>query len=543
MRTRGIAVRWGTTVVASALLATLVVLAPARDHVGPLVRSAGTTYLCSGYAACNKAGYSDAGYGAVNGKMYWNMYAGHNCTNYIAFRMIKAGMSATRPWVGNGNASEWGKHMASITDQVPNVGAVAWWGRYSNGSGSAGHVAYVEKVVSATEIVVSEDSWGGTFHWRTITKSSGRWPTGFIHFVDKRIGGTARPVVTGTPRVGVQLKASAGSWSGGPTKYAYQWLADGAAIGGATAATYTPAAATVGKRLSVRVTASKSGSTSATQDSATTGAVAEGVFSLTRAPSVTGTFLIDDVLVADKGAWAPAPGTTVWRWFADGVRVPDNTTARLPLTTALVGKKISLKIVAKQTGYANLVSPAYDLGTVLAGVLEMPTPAVVEGEPGLGKVLTVKPGVVTPSGAAVTYQWLRDGVPIAGATSTTYRIAAADVGTRMSVQVNAVRNQYLPFTTVLAATPRVTSPAAIKLVTKPKQGRAVARVKVTAAGKAPVKGKVLIKIGRWSRTVRLVDGVAKVVVALPPGAKAVRVRYLGSPVVPPARTSGTVRVR
>ena len=48
--------------------------------------------------------------------------------------------------------SEWGKYMARITDQVPNVGAVAWWGRYSNGSGSAGHVAYVEKVVSPTEI-------------------------------------------------------------------------------------------------------------------------------------------------------------------------------------------------------------------------------------------------------------------------------------------------------------------------------------------------------------------------------------------------------
>ncbi|NHA00238.1 CHAP domain-containing protein [Nocardioides sp. W3-2-3] len=96
----------------------------------------------------------------MSGRMYWNMYAGHNCTNYVAYRMIKAGMSTTRPWVGGGNASEWGLQMKSITDQVPSVGSVAWWGRYSNGSGSAGHVGYVERVVSPNEIIISMDRLG-----------------------------------------------------------------------------------------------------------------------------------------------------------------------------------------------------------------------------------------------------------------------------------------------------------------------------------------------------------------------------------------------
>ncbi|HJQ04052.1 MAG TPA: CHAP domain-containing protein, partial [Nocardioides sp.] len=180
MRTPGRAARWGTTTAASAMLASYLVLAgpssaPVRE---PFVPSAGTTYLCSGYAACVSAGYSDAGYGAANGTMYWRMYSGHNCTNYAAYRMIKAGMSTERPWDGSGMAYNWGHAKSGITDGRPAVGAVAWWDRYDNGIGSSGHVAYVERVVSADEIVISEDSWSGDFHWRTITRDSGRWPSG-----------------------------------------------------------------------------------------------------------------------------------------------------------------------------------------------------------------------------------------------------------------------------------------------------------------------------------------------------------------------------
>src|SRR5687767_3844799 len=122
----------------STLLATLLVVAavqqqPAPAQPGATAPAAVNTYLCSGYEGCRQAGYSDAGYGAVSGRMYWRMYSGHNCTNYAAYRVIKAGGPAERPWSGGGNASEWGLQMRNITDQRPSVGAIAWWGRYSNG--------------------------------------------------------------------------------------------------------------------------------------------------------------------------------------------------------------------------------------------------------------------------------------------------------------------------------------------------------------------------------------------------------------------------
>ncbi|WGY00654.1 CHAP domain-containing protein [Nocardioides sp. QY071] len=469
MRTPGRAARWGTTTAASAMLASYLVLAgPSSGPLQPpLLPSAGTTYLCSGYADCVRAGYSDSGYGAANGTMYWRMYAGHNCTNYAAYRMIQAGMPNVRPWTGEGNASQWGLSMASITDQTPNVGAIAWWGKYSNGAGSAGHVAYVERVVSADEIIVSEDAWGGTFHWRSITRTSGRWPTGFIHFVD-------RPAPTPTP-------------------------------------TPTP-----------------------------TG----NVFTQTATPVVAAPLVVNTTVSATAGGWSPTPAENRWRWFADGVRIGDIVTPDLALTPDLVGKTLSMRVVAKSDGFTTYVSPFYTLGPVLAGIVHATAPATLSGTPALGQVLTAAPGTYDQPDAAPAYQWLRNGVAIPGATAATYQLAAEDVGSSVSVEVSGTKAQYAPAVETLTASGPVTSPANVILKTKSKHGRAIVRVRVTAAGKLPVTGKVLVRIGSWKREVRLSDGIVKVKVPMARGTKKVRVRYLGSAAVPAApKVVGTVQVR
>ena len=111
-------------------------------------------------------------------------------------------MPNVRPWSGGGNAEFWGTSNAGITDQTPTVGAVAWWRANASPAGSAGHVGYIERVVSPTEIIVSMDWWGGDFTWARIIKGGGSWPSGFIHFNDRTLTSTAAPVVSGTPRVG-----------------------------------------------------------------------------------------------------------------------------------------------------------------------------------------------------------------------------------------------------------------------------------------------------------------------------------------------------
>jgi hypothetical protein len=75
------------------------------------------------------------------------------------------------------------------------------------------------------------------------------------------------PTVSGTPQDGQTLSVFAGSWSGSPASYAYQWQrcdATGAAcadLTGATTSSYQVVAADVDNTLRVIVTATNSGGT------------------------------------------------------------------------------------------------------------------------------------------------------------------------------------------------------------------------------------------------------------------------------------------
>jgi hypothetical protein len=84
---------------------------------------------------------------------------------------------------------------------------------------------------------------------------------------------TARPTISGTPRVGEELTADPGNWTGVPDKFAYQWQrCDAAATGcvdvaGATGKAYGVRSGDVDKRLRVAVAATNdAGSTTATSD-------------------------------------------------------------------------------------------------------------------------------------------------------------------------------------------------------------------------------------------------------------------------------------
>ncbi len=65
------------------------------------------------------------------------------------------------------------------------------------------------------------------------------------------------PTIAGTAQVGQVLTGTNGTFSGNPAPtIARQWLANGAAISGATGATYTPVVGDIGKVISLRNTGS-----------------------------------------------------------------------------------------------------------------------------------------------------------------------------------------------------------------------------------------------------------------------------------------------
>lgn len=67
---------------------------------------------------------------------------------------------------------------------------------------------------------------------------------------------------------------------------------------------------------------------------------------------------------------------------------------------------------------------------------------VVSGTPRAGSTLTVNAGTWGPAPVSLSYQWLANGSPIAGATSTSYRVTTFDVGTSLSAVVWGSKSGY-----------------------------------------------------------------------------------------------------
>jgi surface antigen len=425
---------------------------------------AASSLLCSGYASCQRAGYDHHGYQQNQRTSYWNMYGGTNCTNYVAYRLVTTnGVPNRRPWSGSGNARDWGTAMASRTDSTPAVGAVAWWGR-SGGN----HVAYVERVASPTEIIVSESNWGRDFDHRRITKSGSGWPDGFIHVKDTastpRFTRTARPTFTGTERVGGVLTAKTAAWQPAAS-LRYQWYVGGAAIRGATRSTYRVRAADLGRALHVVVRGSRTGyPTKVLASARTTREIVPGEFTESARPDVTGRARVGSVLTATTPDWTPA-ATIAYQWYADDRRISGADEATYTLPAGQLGRRITVVATASRPGYTTqALESERQTEPVARGTFDTVPAPTVGGTPAVGSTLTADAPAWTPA-ARLAYQWYADGAPVEGATAATLALQPADLGKRLHVVVTGTRSGFESRT---AASDPTTAVVAGRFTTSPR---------------------------------------------------------------------------
>jgi surface antigen len=394
------------------------------------------THLCDGYKGCADAGMTSAGYAAVNDKSYWRMYSGHNCTNYAAYRMILSGMANVRPWSGGGNATYWGVNLPEITDDTPRVGAIAWWN-----DGGPGHVAYVEKVISSSEIIISQDSWGGDFSWARVVKSE-RWPAGFIHFNDREMTNRGAPTFSGTARVGSDVTASPGSWSPAPSQVSYQWFVVGTALPRETSRTVRLHSVILGKSLGVKVTATKTGYPRQTVSARATSQILPGSITSPVDPKVTGTAQVTRELRLSPGSWRPQPVKVSYQWLVDGEPVKGATSTRFQLLPKYAGHAVSANVQASRSGYASVIRNV-SAGKVAFAKMQLAKRSVLEGTGVRGNTLRVSLGR-TDRQAVHKVQWYRDGEPIAGATKASYVLTSKDVRRYVTARVTHAKYGYAP---------------------------------------------------------------------------------------------------
>lgn len=242
------------------------------------------------------------------------------------------------------------------------------------------------------------------------------------------------PQITGVATVGQTLTADAGSWSPEPKSVAYQWLRNGAPIQGATSSSYQLVGADGGAAISVQVTASADGTEdgSATSEAVTIGA---GTLLPTALPTIGGTAKVGSKLTATAGTW-PTGTTTSYQWNRNGKAIAGATAAAYTLQAADAKAAVSVTVTAKLTGYDTATAESHAV-TVAQGTFVVKHKPKATGQPKVGRKLKAKGVSFSPKPARVTYQWLRNGKAIKGATHATYQVKKQDAGRRITVRVTA----------------------------------------------------------------------------------------------------------
>lgn len=249
----------------------------------------------------------------------------------------------------------------------------------------------------------------------------------------------SEPSIEGTLSVGSVLTTNPGAWEPQPVRFSYQWLRDGQPISNATRSTYTLTPSDAGLTVSVRVSSIKAGYNSQTGESPDTGIVEGGVLTVGY-PSITGERNVGDIVTAVPGNWGRQPVSLAYQWNRNGEPIVGATAQTYVLAADDAGSPISVTVVGSKPGFTTASRTSTTIGVYRQ--LDPPPIPRVSGSAQVGESVRADPGVWQPSPVQLTYQWLRDGAPISGATDRVYSVIATDSGRTLSVQVSGSKAGY-----------------------------------------------------------------------------------------------------
>ncbi len=228
----------------------------------------------------------------------------------------------------------------------------------------------------------------------------------------------------------------------------YAWYASGSTTVIGTGTTFTPTAAQLGRSITVKVTGTKSGYATASEEleGGHRKVVAVGTFSQPRRQPSPGPRRRS----ASSSPRRPGPGRPAralkYAWYASGSTKVIGTGTTFTPTAALVGHSLTFKVTGTKSGYTTLVKSSTATKGVAKGSLTGRVPGIsisnsAGGQPTVGATLTATPGTWT-YGAKLSFQWYSNSGPISGATARTYTIPANLLNHTVSVVVTGTKSGY-----------------------------------------------------------------------------------------------------
>ena len=176
--------------------------------------------------------------------------------------------------------------------------------------------------------------------------------------------------------------------------------------------------------------------------------------SLIPTPSVSGEFKVGSELTGNPGTWDKGVSLN-FGWSRDGSDIPGANSLTYVLTPADFNHSISFVVLGFFPNQVLVDGVTFSRKTsgaksVLAGDLTLKPSPEISGDCMTGNTISVSSGP-WDQGVTVSYQWLRDGIAISGATSSTYQVNSADAGHSITVKTTGTSNGY--------STVELTSPA------------------------------------------------------------------------------------
>ncbi|MDR0960475.1 MAG: hypothetical protein LBM23_09050 [Propionibacteriaceae bacterium] len=247
--------------------------------------------------------------------------------------------------------------------------------------------------------------------------------------------------IAGVAQDGETLTAAPVGLSPQASYLSYQWYRDGEPVNGATERQFTLTNLEVGHEMSVEVSARLTGLDSATARSAAV--LVEGRAVEFDEVTIIGDPTVGQVLRAEVTGVDPSSADVAYQWLRAGEPIPGATGAIYTLGAADADQAISVRVTATAAGRAEATGESLPTAPVALATLALDSVAIT-GTAETGHIVTAVISGLAPADTDVTYQWLRDGQPIDGATERTYQLIAANSGHSLSVLVTATREGFIP---------------------------------------------------------------------------------------------------
>jgi len=510
---------------------------------------------------------------------------------------ISAGTRHALALTSDGKVTAWGDNSAGELD-LPAAQANNRWLHVSAGN---------DLSVGATSRTSAPVSWGKTtgmadapymaFAPATFEAGDGFALAGYAE-LKIASGGS----ITGSGRVGEPLTGTFATFSPlEATSKTGQWRDHTTQTTVATGQTFVPRPEDVGHRILFDTVGTRAGYDLWLGVDSPGITVQPGVMTIS-APRLEGEAKVGELLQAAVDV-VPHSDDVWFDWHWGGAYRKTSWDGRLVVPEEALGQVITVKVTAKQPGYLDAYAGEISTSTVVvaadpdpgedpddptdpgedpddpghdpddpddpghgpddpgqAGLITVSRTVTVSGTARVGQVLTATAPVTTPSGTT-TFQWLRDGSPVARAASAEYRLTVADRGHRMAVRATVSSPGRVAVTRTSSPTAVVTK-ARLTLKAKVK-GKARAGTKVgrhhgsRATVRILVRGKVdglvtpaatILLAGKKGLkktlgTARLRPGKTVLKVRLPRGRHRVVIKARATPSTTAAKVPLSIRVR